>query len=120
MKKSRFSDNQIVNILKQAEQGGLITELWRDHNIGQSTFYNWRSKYGGMDASLISRLTELLLGIHRAGMYNTATGQIAMIEPNANIPISITQVPNNIGVAINSKEILGLEKEVERRLTVKF
>ncbi len=59
MKKSRFSDNQIVNILKQAEQGVPITELCREHNVGQSTFYNWRSKYGGMDAALITRLKEL-------------------------------------------------------------
>ncbi|AMN49035.1 transposase [Psychrobacter sp. P2G3] len=59
MKKTRFSDNQIVNILKQAEQGVPIVELCREHNIGQSTFYNWRSKYGGMDASLITRLKEL-------------------------------------------------------------
>lgn len=59
MKKSRFSDNQIVNILKQAEQGVPIAELCREHNIGQSTFYNWRSKYRGRDASLISRLKEL-------------------------------------------------------------
>ena len=59
MKKIRFSDNQIVNILKQAEQCVPIIELCRYHNIGQSTFYNCRSKYGGMDASLISRLKEL-------------------------------------------------------------
>ena len=59
MKKTRFSDNQIVNILKQAEQGVPITELCREHNISQSTFYNWRSKYGDMDASLIARLKEL-------------------------------------------------------------
>ena len=59
MKKSRFSDNQIVNILKQAEQGVPIAELCREYNVGQSTFYNWRSKYGSMDASLIARLKEL-------------------------------------------------------------
>lgn len=59
MKKSRFTDNQIVNILKQAEQGMPITELCREHNVGQSTFYSWRSKYGGMDAALITRLKEL-------------------------------------------------------------
>ncbi len=59
MKKTRFSDNQIVNILKQAEQGVPIADLYRNHNIGQSTFYNWRSKYGGMDAALITRLKEL-------------------------------------------------------------
>ncbi len=59
MKKIRFTDNQIVNILKQAEQGMPIADLCRDHNIGQSTFYSWRSKYGGMDAALITRLKEL-------------------------------------------------------------
>lgn len=59
MKKTRFSDNQIMGILKQAEQGVSITELCREHNISQSTFYNWRSKYGGMYATLISRLKAL-------------------------------------------------------------
>ena len=59
MKKTRFTDNQIVNILKQAEQGVPIADLCREYNVGQSTFYNWRSKYGGMDAALITRLKEL-------------------------------------------------------------
>ena len=59
MKKTRFTDKQIVNILKQAAQGVPIAVLCREHNVGQSTFYNWRSKYGGMDAALISRLKEL-------------------------------------------------------------
>ena len=59
MKKTRFSDNQIVNILKQAEQGVPITELCREHNISQSTFYNWRSKYGGMEVSEAKRLKQL-------------------------------------------------------------
>ena len=51
MKKSRFTDTQIVNILKQAEQGVPVSDILREHNISQSTFYKWRSKYGGMDAS---------------------------------------------------------------------
>ena len=59
MKKTRFTDNQIVNILKQAEQGVPIADLCHEYNIGQSTFYNQRSKYGGMDAALITRLKEL-------------------------------------------------------------
>ena len=59
MKKTCFSDHQIVNILKQAEQGVPIADLCREYNVGQSTFYNWRSKYGGMDAALITRLKEL-------------------------------------------------------------
>jgi putative transposase len=46
-------------ILKQAEGGVPVPELCREHGIGSATFYNWRSKYGGMDASLMKRLKEL-------------------------------------------------------------
>ena len=59
MKKSKFSDSQILAILKQAEGGMPIPELCREHGISSATFYNWRSKYGGMDASLMKRLREL-------------------------------------------------------------
>lgn len=56
-----------------------------------------------------------LLGVHYAGAMHTASGEIQIVTaPTSNIPVPITQIPNNIGVAINSKEILGLEKEVER------
>jgi putative transposase len=59
MKKSRFSNNQILVILKQAETGVPVPQLCREHGISNATFYNWRSKYGGMDASLMARLKEL-------------------------------------------------------------
>ena len=59
MKKSKFSDSQILAILKQAEGGMPIPELCREHGISSATFYNWRSKYGGMDTSLMKRLREL-------------------------------------------------------------
>lgn len=59
MKKSRFSDSQILAILKQAEVGTPVPELFREHGISSATFYKWRAKYGGMDASLMSRLKEL-------------------------------------------------------------
>ena len=59
MKRSKFSDNQILSILKQAEAGVPISELCREHGMSTATFYNWRSKYGGMDASMMSRLKEL-------------------------------------------------------------
>lgn len=59
MKKSRFSDTQILSILKQAESGIPIPEICREHGISSATFYKWRSKYGGMDASLMKRLKEL-------------------------------------------------------------
>ena len=59
MKKSRFTDSQIIAILKQAEAGTPVAELCREHGISNATFYNWRSKYGGMDASLMKRMKEL-------------------------------------------------------------
>ncbi|MEE2893176.1 MAG: transposase, partial [Pseudomonadota bacterium] len=48
MKKSRFTDSQIIAILKQAEAGTPVAEVCREHGISNATFYNWRSKYGGM------------------------------------------------------------------------
>lgn len=59
MKKSRFSDSQILAILKQAENGVAVPELCREHAMSSATFYKWRAKYGGMDASMMSRLKGL-------------------------------------------------------------
>jgi len=59
MKTSKYSDSQILAILKQAEAGSPVTELCREHGMSSATFYKWRSKYGGMDASLMARLKEL-------------------------------------------------------------
>ncbi len=58
MKTSRFSDSQIIAVLKQAEGGSPVPELCREHGINSATFYKWRSKFGGMDASLMARLKE--------------------------------------------------------------
>ena len=59
MKKSRFTDSQILAILKQAEAVTPVPELCREHSMSNATFYKWRAKYGGMDASLMARLNEL-------------------------------------------------------------
>ena len=59
MKKAHFSDSQILAILKQAENGVPVPELCREHGMSNSSFYKWRSKYGGMDASLMARIKEL-------------------------------------------------------------
>ena len=59
MKKSRFTDSQILAILRQAESGVPVPELCRQHGMSSAAFYKWRSKYGGMDASMMSRLKEL-------------------------------------------------------------
>jgi putative transposase len=59
MKKSRYTDSQILEILKQAEAGTPVPQLCREHGMSSATFYKWRAKYGGMDASLMARLKEL-------------------------------------------------------------
>lgn len=59
MKKSRFSESQIMSILKEAESGVPVSELCRKHGMSDASFYNWRAKYGGMDVSLMKRMKEL-------------------------------------------------------------
>jgi putative transposase len=58
MKKSRYSDSQIMAILKQADAGTPVPELCREHGMSSASFYKWRAKYGGMNASMMSRLKE--------------------------------------------------------------
>ncbi len=59
MKKSRFTDSQIMDALKRVEAGLAVPDLCRELGISTATFYKWRSKYGGMDVSLIARMKEL-------------------------------------------------------------
>ena len=59
MKTSRFSDSQIMAILKQAENGVPVPDLCREHGMSSASFYKWRAKFGGMDTSMIKRMKEL-------------------------------------------------------------
>ena len=59
MKRSKYSETQIVRILKEVEGGRLVKEVCREYGISDATYYNWKSKYGGMEASDIKRLKEL-------------------------------------------------------------
>lgn len=59
MKKSKFSDSQIIGFIKRAEAGEPVPALCRQAGISSATFYKWRSKYGGLDVSMMARVKEL-------------------------------------------------------------
>ena len=59
MKRSRFTETQIISILKEADAGMSVKEICRKHGISDATYYNWKSKYGGMSASELKRLREM-------------------------------------------------------------
>ena len=59
MKRTRFSETQIVKILKEAEAGVAVEDLSRQYGFSRSSFYKWKAKYGGMDAAALKRLKEL-------------------------------------------------------------
>jgi putative transposase len=59
MKRSRFTEHQIISILKEADAGAKVKDVCRRHGISDATYYNWKSKYGGMSASDLKRMKEM-------------------------------------------------------------
>jgi putative transposase len=60
MRRSRFTESQIVAVLKQVEGGRAVKDVCRESGISENTYYNWKSKYGGMEISDIRKMKELL------------------------------------------------------------
>jgi putative transposase len=60
MKRSKFSDGQIIDVVKRVESGIRVPDICRELGVNSATFYKWRAKYGGMDISMMSRLKELV------------------------------------------------------------
>ncbi len=59
MKKTRYSEHQIIKVLEEVEGGRNVKDICREYGISEATYYNWKSKYGGMESSDIKRLKEL-------------------------------------------------------------
>lgn len=59
MKRSRFTETQIISILKEVEVGAKVKDICRRHGISDATYYNWKSRYGGMSASDLRRMKEM-------------------------------------------------------------
>ena len=59
MKKSRYTDSQIISILNQAEAGTPVPDLCREHGMSSASFYKWRAKFGGLDASMVSQMKAM-------------------------------------------------------------
>ncbi len=65
MRKSKFTESQIISMLREHEAGKKVSDLCREHGVSQPTFYQWKSKYGGLDANLLKELKELRLRYNR-------------------------------------------------------
>lgn len=59
MRKSKFSENQIISLLKEVEKGRSVKDVCREHSVSEATYYQWKSKYGGMEPSDVRKLRDL-------------------------------------------------------------
>lgn len=101
MKTSRFSEPQILAILRQAEGGVPVPELCREHGMSAASFYKWRSKYGGMDASMISQMKALEDENHRLKkMYAEMSMQAELLKESLGKNNTAVSTPRDAGRAV--------------------
>ena len=100
MKSSRLTDQQIIAILKQHESGIPVADLCREHGIGNSTFYKWRAKYGGMDAALMKRMKEL--EVENARLKRMYPKGINMLKRNSKPRLLVRQLKKS-GSAVSTQ-----------------
>jgi len=98
MKKTRFTESQIIGILKQQQTRQSVSDICREHGISQATFYNWKSKYSGLEVNQLKKLKEMKLFLQ----HQMANGQIQV-----SIWMKITL--KIIWLSLMKKELLGLQ-----------
>lgn len=75
MKKTTFSESQIISILRSQESGRVVNDICREHGISQATFYNWKNKYSGMEVSQLKHLKELE---HELAQYKKIVAELTL------------------------------------------
>ena len=116
MKQGRFSEEQIIAILKEAEAGAKVTELCRRHGISDATFYTWRSKYGGLEISEMRRLRQLAEENRRFKRADELKNAIPITEPRMYIDVH----PGLLGYHVDRMRdtLRGCEKSCFLKLSV--
>ena len=106
MKKSRYTDSQILAILKQNEAGTSVADLCREHGMSDAIFYKWRSKYGGMDVSDAKRLKQLedenrrLKKLLADQMLEAALAAIPILQETPGLPAWIGMIAVTFGILL--------------------
>ena len=94
MKKTRFNENQIIAILKEGEAGVQVKEICRKHGISDATYYNWKSKYGGMSASDLKRMKEMKMAHPKHGVGRSCYARGLRTRISGKIPPQTTKEGN--------------------------